>query len=153
MTDLDIGALIRFHDAHKQLATVATVRSPERFGRLTLEGDQVTAFYEKAEMSEGWINGGYFVLDRKALDYIPGDETVWEHDPVERLAREGQLKGFRHCGFWSCMDTSKEKKMLDELWATGRAPWKIWDSGSHGEPEAAVALRSPANVLGNGRSE
>jgi glucose-1-phosphate cytidylyltransferase len=153
LTDLDIGSLIRFHDAHSQLATVTTVRSPARFGRLAMQGDQVTDFYEKAELSEGWINGGYFVLDRKVCDYIAGDETVWERDPIEQLAREGQLNGFRHYGFWSCMDTLKEKNMLDDLWATGKAPWKIWDSASRAEPAEAAALQTLGSVLGNGRSE
>jgi glucose-1-phosphate cytidylyltransferase len=127
VTDLDISSLLRFHKAHGKLATVTTVRSPSRFGRIGFAGDQVVNFYEKPESGEGWINGGYFVLNRKALDYIEGDETVWEHAPVERLARDGQLMGYRHNGFWSCMDTLKEKNILEELWISGRAPWKIWD--------------------------
>ncbi len=126
VADLDIAALLRFHKAHGKLATVTTVRSPARFGRLVLAGDKITEFYEKPEASEGWINGGYFVLNRKAIDYIDGDDTIWERDPVERLAHDGQLMGFRHYGFWSCMDTLKEKNMLEELWASGRPPWKIW---------------------------
>jgi glucose-1-phosphate cytidylyltransferase len=153
LTDLDIGALVRFHDAHKLLATVTTVRSPARFGRLALHGDQVTEFYEKPEFSEGWINGGYFVLDRKVLDYISGDETIWERDPVERLARDGQLNGFRHYGFWSCMDTLKERNMLDELWAAGKAPWKIWDYGTRAQSEEAAALQSLGAAIGNGQLE
>jgi glucose-1-phosphate cytidylyltransferase len=125
VTDLDITSLIKFHRLHGKLATVTTVRSPARFGRIAFAGDRVTDFYEKPENSEGWINGGYFVLNQKALDYIDGDDTVWEHGPVERLARDAQLMGYRHDGFWSCMDTLKEKNMLEELWATGNAPWKI----------------------------
>ena len=104
---------------------MTTVRSPARFGRIGFTGDQVTEFYEKRENSEGWINGGYFVLDYKALDYIDGDHTVWERDPVETLARDGHLMGYRHNGFWSCMDTLKEKNLLEELWASGKAPWRI----------------------------
>ena len=126
VADLDIQALLRFHFSHGRLATVTTVRSPARFGRLAFEGDRVTEFYEKPEASEGWINGGYFVLNRKVLDYIDGDSTTWERTPVERLAQDGELMGYRHYGFWSCMDTFKEKNSLEELWASGQAPWKIW---------------------------
>jgi glucose-1-phosphate cytidylyltransferase len=126
VADLDVKALLAFHNAHGKLATVTTVRSPERFGRIAFEGSQVIEFYEKPEASEGWINGGFFVLNRKVIDYIAGDETIWERYPVEQLAREGQLLGYRHYGFWSCMDTLKEKNMLEELWASGKAPWKIW---------------------------
>jgi glucose-1-phosphate cytidylyltransferase len=84
-------------------------------------------FFEKPEHSEGWINGGFFVLNIEALDYIGGDDEIWERDTVVRLARDGQLMGYRHYGFWSCMDTLKEKQMLEELWASGRAPWKVWE--------------------------
>jgi glucose-1-phosphate cytidylyltransferase len=130
VTNLDISALLDFHRAHGKLATVTTVRSPERFGRIGFSGDQITDFYEKPEHTEGWINGGYFVLDPKALDYVEGDHTIWERDPVERLASDGQLMGYRHYGFWSCMDTLKEKNMLEEMWASGKAPWKIADRKS-----------------------
>jgi len=126
VADLDIAALLKFHKAHGKLATVTIVRSPARFGRIVLEDDRVIEFYEKPEASEGWINGGYFVLNRDAINYVDGDDTIWERDPVERLAREGELMGYRHYGFWSCMDTIKEKNMLEELWASGKAPWKIW---------------------------
>ncbi|MDR7554857.1 MAG: glucose-1-phosphate cytidylyltransferase [Armatimonadota bacterium] len=126
VADIDISALLAFHRSHGKLATVTTVRSPERFGRIAFEGDRVVEFYEKPERSEGWINGGYFVLEPAAIDYVDGDETVWERDAVPRLARDGQLMGYRHHGFWSCMDTLKEKNMLEELWASGKAPWKIW---------------------------
>jgi glucose-1-phosphate cytidylyltransferase len=125
VADLDIRALLEFHARHGKIATVTTVRSPARFGRIGFVEDQVTEFYEKPETGEGWINGGYFVLNREAFDYIEGDETVWEHGPVERLARDGQLMGYRHNGFWSCMDTLKEKNMLEGLWASGNAPWTI----------------------------
>lgn len=124
--DVDIKALLRFHESHGKLATVTTVRSPARFGRIVFEGDHVTEFFEKPETGEGWINGGFFVLNAGALDYVDGDDSVWERDAVERLARAGQLMGYRHHGFWSCMDTLKEKNFLEELWRTGEAPWKIW---------------------------
>jgi len=126
VADLDIGAQLKFHKAHGKLATVTIVRSPARFGRIAISGDRISEFYEKPEASEGWINGGYFILNRGAIDYIDGDETIWERDPIERLARDGELMGYRHYGFWSCMDTLKEKNMLEDLWASGKAPWKTW---------------------------
>ena len=129
VSDLDLSALLRFHKSHGKLATVTTVRSPARFGRIGFAGDQITEFYEKPETGEGWINGGYFVLNRGALDYIDGDDTIWEREPVERLAKDGQLMGYQHHGFWSCMDTLKEKNILEEMWSSGKAPWKISKDG------------------------
>jgi glucose-1-phosphate cytidylyltransferase len=126
VADIDIKAVLRFHESHGRLATVTTVRSPARFGRIVYEGNAVTEFFEKPEAGEGWINGGFFVLNAAAIDYVDGDETIWERDAVERLARDGQLMGYRHYGFWSCMDTVKEKNFLEELWQSGNAPWKIW---------------------------
>jgi glucose-1-phosphate cytidylyltransferase len=126
VADIDIKALLAFHHQHGRLATVTTVRTPARFGRIKFNGDQIGAFHEKPEQAEGWINGGFFVLHPKALDYIGGDETIWEREPVERLAQDGQLVGYRHDGFWSCMDTLKERNYLEELWANGQPPWKIW---------------------------
>ena len=126
VADLDLTALLRFHRDHGKPATVTTVRAPARFGRIAYAGDHVVNFYEKAEASEGYINGGFFVLHRRVLDYIDGDDTVWEREPVERLARDGLLMGYRHHGFWSCMDTLKEKQMLEVQWGAGDAPWKIW---------------------------
>jgi len=129
VADLDIGSLLAFHRQNGRLATVTTVRSPERFGRISYGGDEILEFYEKPETGEGWINGGYFVLNAKVLDYIEGDHTVWERDPVVRLAHDRQLVGYRHHGFWSCMDTLKERKALEDLWSSGNAPWRIWDRG------------------------
>jgi glucose-1-phosphate cytidylyltransferase len=106
---------------------VTTVRSPARFGRIVYDGDRVTEFFEKPESGEGWISGGFFVLNRAAIDYIDGDDTPWEREAVERLARRGEFMGYRHYGFWSCMDTLKEKNFLEDLWRTGQAPWKIWE--------------------------
>jgi glucose-1-phosphate cytidylyltransferase len=126
VADIDIRSLLKFHLSHGKLATVTTVRSPERFGRIVFDGDHVTEFFEKPQASEGWINGGFFVLNSKAIDYIDSDETIWERDAVERLAHDRQLIGFRHYGFWSCMDTLKEKNFLEALWGSGKAPWKIW---------------------------
>ena len=126
VADIDLQALIGFHKSHGKLATVTTVRSPARFGRIGFNGNQVTKFYEKPQSAEGWISGGYFVLHPKAIDYIDNDETIWERSPVEKLVGDGQLMGYQHSGFWSCMDTLKEKKILEELWNSNEAPWKVW---------------------------
>lgn len=126
VADIDIRALLDFHRTHGKLATVTMVRSPARFGRIAVDGDRVTEFFEKPEAGEGWINGGFFVLERGAIDYVDGDDTVWEREAVERLAKDGQLMGYRHYSFWSCMDTLKEKNLLEDLWRAGRAPWRIW---------------------------
>lgn len=126
VADLNLGDMLRFHRQHGKLATVATVHAPERFGRLLLEDKRVRTFLEKPETSEGWISSGYFVLSRGVLDYIVGDEDPWERGPVVRLVQAGQLLGYRHPGFWSNMDTLKAQAMLEERWASDRAPWKIW---------------------------
>jgi glucose-1-phosphate cytidylyltransferase len=126
VADVDITSLLRFHASHGKLATVTTVRPPARFGRIGYQEDRVLEFYEKTESSDGWINGGFFVFSAKVLDYIENDETILERVPVERLAADGQLMGYRHHGFWSCMDTLKEKNFLEELWVGGKAPWVIW---------------------------
>lgn len=127
VADLDLNALLDFHRSHGKLASVTTVRSPARFGRIVFDRDKVEKFYEKPDAAQGWINGGYFVLQKQAIDFIDGDETVWEREPVERMAAAGEMMGYRHYGFWSCMDTLKEKRMLEELWDRGNAPWRIWD--------------------------
>lgn len=126
VADIDISALLAFHKAHGKMATMSTVRVPERFGRIGFDGNSVSEFYEKPQESEGWINGGFFVLSPKVLDLIEGDTTIWERGPVERLAHMGELMGYQHSGFWSCMDTLKEKQYLESLWDSGQAPWKIW---------------------------
>ncbi|GJL56749.1 MAG: glucose-1-phosphate cytidylyltransferase [Nitrospirales bacterium] len=127
VTDLDVGSLVKFHQTHGKLATVTTVRVPARFGRIAFDEDQVTSFDEKPHAAEGWINGGFFILRPLVLDYIKGDECIWEREPVQKLALDGQLMGFRHEGFWSCMDTLKEKNILEEHWNSGKVPWKVWD--------------------------
>lgn len=126
VADIDLPALLDFHRSHGKLATVTTVRNPERFGRIGFEDDRVVDFYEKPEQGEGWINGGFFVLNRGVFRYVEDDRTVWEREPVERLARNGELMGYRHYGFWSCMDTLKEKNYLEELWRSGKAEWNVW---------------------------
>jgi glucose-1-phosphate cytidylyltransferase len=125
LADIDLGALVRFHRSHGKPATVTTVRSPARFGRIGFKGDEVSEFFEKPESGEGWINGGFFVLNSDVLDVIDDDDTVWEQDCVERLTRAGSLMGYRHYGFWSCMDTLKEKNVLEQLWQSGKAPWRL----------------------------
>jgi glucose-1-phosphate cytidylyltransferase len=127
LCDLKIPDLLEFHRSHGRLATVTTVLPPARFGRLVVDDfNYVSRFNEKPEGDQGWINGGFFVLNRRVLDYIEGDESVWERKPLERLSQDGELMGYRHKGFWSCMDTLKEKNILEEYWISGRAPWKIW---------------------------
>ena len=126
VADVDIRALLRFHQSHGKLATVTTVRPPARFGGIVFDGQRVSQFTEKPQTGEGWINGGFFVLDRRAIDYVDGDDTLWERDPMERLAADGQLMAFRHEGFWQPMDTARERRLLEELWAGGVAPWKVW---------------------------
>ncbi len=127
VSTVDLDALVRFHRRHGRLATVTAVRPPARFGRLELDGDQVVAFQEKPQMSEGWINGAFFVLEPGVFDYIEGDHTQFEKEPLENLARDGQLMAYRHEGFWQCMDTLRDKVRLEKLWESGNAPWKIWD--------------------------
>jgi glucose-1-phosphate cytidylyltransferase len=126
VADVDVRALLRFHESHGKLATVTTVRPPARFGGIVFDGNRVSEFTEKPQTGEGWINGGFFVLNREALRYIDGDSTLWERDPMERLAADGQLMAFRHEGFWQPMDTLRERRLLEDLWATGSAPWKLW---------------------------
>jgi glucose-1-phosphate cytidylyltransferase len=138
VADLDLDRLHRFHRSHGKLATVTSVHPPSRFGNLAFQGDSVTDFFEKNELHDNWINGGYFLLEPAAIDYVTGDDDVWERGPVESLARAGQLMGYRHPGFWSCMDTLKEKNMLEDMWRTGQAPWRIWDDRSRRQPYAAA---------------
>ena len=126
VADVDIRALLKFHQTHGKLATVTTVRPPARFGGIVFDGDRVAEFTEKPQTGEGWINGGFFVLDRRVLPYIDGDATLWEREPMERLAADGQLMAYRHDGFWQPMDTLRERKLLEDLWAAGNAPWKCW---------------------------
>lgn len=128
VADLDIRALLGYHRAHGRLATVTAVRPPARFGAMHLDGDQVVAFEEKPQAGEGWINGGYFVFEPGVFDYLHGDATVLERQPLEGLARDGQLMAFRHEGFWHMMDTVRDRDFLDDLARRGCAPWE------HGAP-------------------
>lgn len=126
VADIDIGASLAFHKQHGLLGTMTAVQPPGRFGAIDFEGERVMAFREKPQGDGAWINGGYFVLSPKVIDYIADDATVWEKEPMERLATEGQLSAFRHTGFWHPMDTLRDKMLLEELWQTGKAPWKVW---------------------------
>ena len=126
--DVDIAALLAFHKQHGRLATVTGVHPPTRFGLLGLTGDQVTHFEEKPAGAEGWVNGGFFVFEPGVFDLIEGDHEPLERAPMERMTRAGQLMAYRHDGFWQPMDTLREKHELERLWASGRAPWKVWES-------------------------
>jgi len=126
VASVDLKALVEFHRSHGKLATVTAVHPPARFGELHMDGDVVQKFSEKPQTHEGWINGGFFVLEPEVLNYIAGDETSFEQEPMERLARDQQLMAFRHEGFWQPVDTLREKDLLDHLWESGSAPWKIW---------------------------
>ncbi len=127
VSDVNIHKLIEFHRAHGKLATVTAVRPPARFGHMVFDGDLVREFSEKPQTAEGWINGAFFVLEPGVFDYIDGDDTQWEREPMERLAADGQLVAYRHDGFWQCMDTLRDKRLLQDLWEAGDAPWKTWE--------------------------
>lgn len=126
VADVDVTASINFHRSHGRLATMTAVSPPGRFGALTIEGDCITGFREKPRGDGGLINGGFFVLSPRVLDYIDDDAILWERAPLERLAAEGQLRSFQHTGFWQPMDTVRERNILESLWASGEAPWKTW---------------------------
>ncbi len=126
LADLDITATLAFHRAHGRAATVTAVQPPGRFGGMALEGNRVRDFIEKPQGDGGWINGGFFVCSPEIGDYIPGDETIWEHGPLEQLAKEGELASFEHRGFFQPMDTVRDQSLLNELWTSGRAPWALW---------------------------
>jgi glucose-1-phosphate cytidylyltransferase len=126
VADVDVGKLVAFHRSHGKHATLTAVQPPGRFGAMFLEDDLVLRFQEKPQGDGGWINGGFFVLSPAVIPFIAGDAVLWEKEPMERLAREGQMAAFRHSGFWLPMDTLRDKNHLEELWAAGRAPWKVW---------------------------
>jgi len=126
LSDVNITDLVKFHQKENTLATVTAVQPPGRFGMLNLEGNRIACFQEKPMGDGTWINGGYFVLSPKIFEYIQGDETVWEKEPLEKLAELGQLSAYKHEGFWKPMDTLRDKNQLEKLWLSGKAPWKIW---------------------------
>jgi glucose-1-phosphate cytidylyltransferase len=128
LANIDLGALLTFHRKHGRLATVTAVIPPAKFGALELsDNEMVTGFYEKSADRESFVSGGFFVLEPGVFDYIDGDQTAFEREPLTRLAHEGQLMAFRHRGYWECMDTLRDARHLNALWATGHAPWKLWN--------------------------
>ena len=127
VANVDIPKLLAFHRAHGKLATLTAVRPPARFGALELDGDRVVRFSEKPQTGEGWVNGGFFVMEPRVLEYIDGDHIHLEREPVERLAAEGQLMVHRHQDFWQPMDTLRDVRLLNSLWSSGKAPWKVWE--------------------------
>ena len=125
VSDIDIARLLKFHKSHNKIATVTAVRPPARFGTMTFQGDQVVDFQEKPQTGEGWINGGFFVFEPEIFDYLDGDSTILEHEPLERLASDRQLMAYKHEGFWQPMDTLRDKNTLNDLWKNDCAPWKV----------------------------
>ena len=126
VSNVDIPRLLDFHHAHGKLATLTAVRPPARFGQMVFDGDRVTQFEEKPQIGEGWINGGFFVLEPQVAKYIEGDATLWEREPLEHLSDNGELMAYRHDGFWQSMDTLRDVHFLNKLWQEGQAPWKVW---------------------------
>ncbi|MBS0208546.1 MAG: glucose-1-phosphate cytidylyltransferase [Planctomycetes bacterium] len=127
VADVDVHAVIEFHRRHGKLATLTAVHPPARFGALQIEADQVAGFTEKPQTGEGWINGGFMVFEPKVLDYIDSDEMILEREPLERLSADNQLMAYKHQGFWQPMDTLREKQLLESMWESGKAPWKVWE--------------------------
>ena len=125
VSDINIDQLIKFHKSHGKIATITAVRPPSRFGRLEFNGITVTSFSEKPQIGEGWINGGFFVLEPDIFNYIQNDNTIFEREPLERLASESQLEAYKHEGFWQPMDTLRELRLLRSMWESDSAPWKI----------------------------
>jgi glucose-1-phosphate cytidylyltransferase len=154
VSDVNLRELLAFHRSHGKLATLTAVRPPARFGHLVLRGERVTEFSEKPQTGEGWINGAYFVLEPGVFDYIEGDGTQWEREPLERLAREGQLMAYRHTSFWQCMDTLRDKRLLETLWQSGQAPWRIWEGedASAGDRASRLHRMCAGAVAGVGGS-
>lgn len=126
VSDVNLHDLLAFHRSHGRLATMTAVRPPARYGHLTFEGNQVAEFTEKPQIGEGWINGAFFVLEPGIFDYIEGDTVMFEQEPLRNLARDGQLMAYRHTSFWQCMDTLREKHILEQLWQSPTPPWKLW---------------------------
>ena len=126
VADIRLDKLLDFHRSHGKLATLTAVRPPARYGHLDLDGDRIREFSEKPQTREGWINGAFFVLEPGVFDYIDNDSTQFEHEPLENLAAEGQLMAYRHDSYWQCMDTLREKYILENYWNSGEAPWRVW---------------------------
>lgn len=133
VSDINLNDLLAFHKKHGKLATLTAVRPPARFGHLEFDGDRIGKFSEKPQTAEGWINGAFFVLEPEVYDYIQGDDTQFEKEPLERLAADGQLMAYKHDSFWQCMDTLRDKKRLEGMWESGNAPWKTWENQTNYE--------------------
>ena len=127
VSDVNLDKLLAFHKSHGKLATLTAVRPPARYGHMVFEEDQIVNFVEKPQIGEGWINGAFFVLEPEVFEYIDGDDTQWEKEPLENLARDGQLMAYKHTSFWQCMDTLREKYILEKLWQSNNVPWKLWE--------------------------
>jgi len=125
VANIDLDALLKFHKSHGKMVTISAVHPGARFGELEMEGHKVVAFQEKPQTGQGWINGGYFIIEPEFFDLIEGDKTILEKEPLERAAQMGELMAFQHDDFWQCMDTKRDRDMLEELWNSGRAPWKV----------------------------
>ncbi|CUS03385.2 Glucose-1-phosphate cytidylyltransferase [Candidatus Promineifilum breve] len=126
VSTVDLARLLAFHRHHGRLITMTAVRPPARYGHMEFDGDRIREFTEKPQTAEGWINGAFFVVEPQVFDYIDGDDTQFEKGPLERLAAEGELMAYKHDGFWQCMDTRRDKFVLEKLWDSGEAPWKTW---------------------------
>jgi len=128
LADVNLDELLDFHRSHGKIATLTAVRPTARFGHLELDGERIKEFSEKPQTKKGWINGAFFVLEPEVFDYIEGDDTQWEKQPLEKLAKDGQLMAYKHTSFWQCMDTLRDKVLLQSLWQKPNPPWKVWDS-------------------------
>jgi glucose-1-phosphate cytidylyltransferase len=140
VSDVDLLKLLQFHRSHGKLATMTVVHPPARFGHIELQDDRIVEFSEKPQTREGWINGGFFVLEPEVINYIDSDETLWEKDPLERLASDGQLMAYHHTAFWQCMDTLRDKRTLEAMWQSNTAPWKVWETKNEGFSDGAQGL-------------
>ena len=127
VANIDIPALVKYHTDQKKYVTVTAVRPPARFGQMVIQDGKVVQFQEKPQIGEGWINGGFFMLQPEIVDYIPGNQTSWEFDALEKLASDGQVVAYQHEAFWQCMDSIRDVHLLEKLWSEGNAPWKIWN--------------------------
>lgn len=127
LSNIDINRLLEFHKSHGKVATITAVRPSARFGGMAFDGDRVVEFKEKAQTGQGWINGGFFIFEPAVFDYIDNDVAILEQAPLESLSRDGQLMAYKHDGFWQCMDTVRDRRFLEDLWDSGKPPWKIWE--------------------------
>lgn len=142
ISDVDLHKVYDFHKSHGRLATVTVVRPPARYGHIRFEGDKIRSFEEKPQTTEGWINGAFFVLEPEVFDYIKDDMTMFEHEPMQKLACDGELMGYRHNGFWACMDTLRDKRRLQDMWESNDRPWATWEKKEECATEAAAAAVS-----------